>query len=78
MHQKLLETDILSQDAKNRCAEYNAGFSSPVGAYTVNSKGFMHIRKQVAKFIEERDGVVSDPENIFLTNGASEGVRTAF
>jgi aspartate/methionine/tyrosine aminotransferase len=28
----------------------------------------------VAKYIEKRDGFPSDPSNIFLTNGASEGV----
>lgn len=45
-----------------------------VGAYS-HSQGVMHIRKNVAKFIEERDGFPSDPENIFLTAGASEGVK---
>ncbi len=51
-----------------------------VGAYT-ESKGPAFIREAVAGFIDERDGVTdsdgkrSDPENIFLTNGASEGAR---
>ncbi|ORX38241.1 transaminase [Kockovaella imperatae] len=44
-----------------------------VGAYTV-SKGILGIRKRVAKFIEERDGYPADPENIYLTAGASAGV----
>lgn len=51
-----------------------------VGAYT-ESRGPAFIREAVAHFIDQRDGVTnsdgkrSDPENIFLTNGASEGAR---
>lgn len=32
------------------------------------------MRKAVAQFIEARDGFPSDPEQIYLTNGASEGI----
>ncbi|KAI8342128.1 pyridoxal phosphate-dependent transferase [Chlamydoabsidia padenii] len=46
-----------------------------VGAYS-HSKGIHHIRENVAKFIEKRDGYPADPENIFLTQGASAGVHT--
>jgi len=51
-----------------------------MGAYTGNSKGHEFVRKEVAKFIEKRDGsaVKSDWNNISLCNGASEGVRMAF
>ena len=51
---------------------------SPVGAYTGNSKGYQFVREKIAKFITERDGVSADPNDIYVTNGASEGVRTAF
>ena len=45
-----------------------------LGAYS-HSKGVAHIRETVAQFIGERDNsVAADPEEIFLTNGASEGV----
>jgi len=44
-----------------------------LGAYS-HSKGLAHVRETVANFIEERDGHPADPESIFLTNGASEGV----
>lgn len=50
------------------------------GAYT-ESKGERFIREAVAEFINKRDGVEnfrgvsSDPEKIFLTSGASEGVK---
>lgn len=46
-----------------------------VGAYS-HSKGIHHIRENVARFIEKRDGYPADPENIFLTQGASAGVHT--
>jgi aspartate/methionine/tyrosine aminotransferase len=78
VHEPLLQTDAISEDAKRRVLEFKAGCNSPIGAYTQNSKGWTHVRNSVAKFIEERDNIPADPENIFLTNGASEGVRTAF
>lgn len=41
------------------------------GAYS-ESKGLAIIREDVAKFISERDGNIPiDPENVFLTDGAS-------
>jgi aspartate/methionine/tyrosine aminotransferase len=49
---------------------------TPTGAYTGNSKGYDYVREKVAEFIKNRDGVpTTDPNNIYLTNGASEGVR---
>lgn len=51
-----------------------------MGAYTSNSKGHMFVRESIAEFINNRDGpaVKADWNNIFLTNGASEAVRTSF
>ena len=51
-----------------------------MGAYTSNSKGHMYIRQSIAEFINARDGfaVEADWNNIYLTNGASEAVRTSF
>ncbi|ODQ56014.1 PLP-dependent transferase [Saitoella complicata NRRL Y-17804] len=46
-----------------------------VGAYSA-SQGVMGIRKNVAKFLEERDGHPADPADIYLTAGASQGVHT--
>lgn len=45
-----------------------------VGAYT-DSRGVPLVREDVARFIEARDGVHSNPEHIFLTDGASVAVR---
>ena len=48
-----------------------------VGAYTP-TKGIPAIRQSIARFIQSRDGtpdVRVDPEHVFLTNGASEGIH---
>lgn len=49
--------------------------SDGLGAYS-GSKGLDVVRDQVAEFMLERDGFPADIEHIFLTNGASEGVKT--
>lgn len=36
----------------------------------------MIIREHVAEFISERDGFPCHHENIYLVNGASEGIKT--
>lgn len=45
-----------------------------IGAYT-DSKGCSGFRDDICKFIEERDGYPADPTNIFMTDGASPGVK---
>ena len=54
--------------------------TSPIGAYSSNSKGDAWLRQQIANYIEKRDGpaVKANCSHIFLTNGASEGVRLSF
>jgi aspartate/methionine/tyrosine aminotransferase len=79
VHDPLTKSSFLSDDAKRRIEWYKSNKETPVGAYTSNSKGYTHIRQKVAEFISQRDGgIKTDPERIYLTNGASEGVRTAF
>jgi len=46
-----------------------------LGAYT-EAKGMRFVREAVARFIEERDGIVSNPESIYLTDGASKAAQT--
>jgi alanine transaminase len=53
-----------------------AGTRYGLGAYS-ESKGVRFIRDAVAAFIRERDGIETDPEAIYLTDGASKGVQTA-
>ncbi|HCF60051.1 MAG TPA: aminotransferase class I/II, partial [Myxococcales bacterium] len=52
------------------------GSKHGLGAYS-DSKGIRFIREAVASFIHERDGIPTDPEMIWLTDGASKGVQTA-
>lgn len=67
---KMLST--LPQDAVKRAQDVLDECWS-VGAYS-NSKGLPGIRRRVADALERRDGTPADPESIFLTNGASQGV----
>eukprot|EP00611_Tribonema_gayanum_P008029 TRINITY_DN1749_c0_g1_i5.p2 TRINITY_DN1749_c0_g1~~TRINITY_DN1749_c0_g1_i5.p2 ORF type:complete len:237 (-),score=75.38 TRINITY_DN1749_c0_g1_i5:128-838(-) len=62
-------------DAITRAKTYLANIKGGVGAYS-DSVGNPYIRDEVAQFIQTRDGHAADPERIFLTNGASEAVRT--
>ena len=47
-----------------------------IGAYTA-SVGVTEFRKDIAKFIEQRDGYRADYRSIFLTSGASDGIRVS-
>ena len=80
LYPDLVYADGISSDARERLLFLEAEMASPMGAYSGNSKGEEVIRKSVAKYIENRDGdkVSVNPNNIYLTNGASEGVRQAF
>ncbi|KAM7251602.1 hypothetical protein ACFE04_023485 [Oxalis oulophora] len=64
---------LFPADAISRAKHYLSLTSGGLGAYS-DSRGLPGIRKEVADFIERRDGYPSDPELIFLTDGASKGV----
>ncbi len=72
--------DLLSDHVLDLCEEILSKLPTGLGAYT-ESKGPLFIRQAVAKYINTRDGfaagssTASDPESIFLTNGASEAAR---
>ena len=63
------------EDAVEAAKAILAGTKHGMGAYS-ESKGVRFVREAVAAFIRERDGLESDPEAIFLTDGASKGVQT--
>ncbi|KAJ8276884.1 hypothetical protein GJAV_G00068980 [Gymnothorax javanicus] len=72
---ELLNDTKFPEDAKNRARRIlqSCGGGS-IGAYTI-SKGIECVRRDVARYIERRDGgIPSDPDNIFLTSGASDGI----
>lgn len=62
------------QDVIDRAQVLLANVQS-VGAYS-HSQGAAGIRDSVAKFIEKRDGFPANPQDLFLTSGASSGVNT--
>ncbi|KAL3687631.1 hypothetical protein R1sor_013940 [Riccia sorocarpa] len=65
---------LFAPDAISRAKHYLAMTSGGVGAYS-DSRGLPGVRQEIAEFIYERDGYPSDPEHIFLTDGASKGVQ---
>lgn len=67
-----LAQDAFPKDVIARAKELRDEIGS-IGAYS-HSQGVPFIRKNVAKFIEARDGYPADPGHIFLTGGASAGV----
>jgi len=75
MYPELLKNpgNMFPSDVLERARKILKGFG-PVGAYT-HSKGSLSVRRSVADYIEERDGFPSNPDHIFLTNGASPGVQ---
>jgi len=77
LYPPLQNSDSLSHDARERAKKYAKLLVTPLGAYTGNSKGYNHVRDKVASYISKRDNVEANPNNIYITNGASEGVRTA-
>ncbi len=72
----LMKLDMFPEDAKQKAQRIlnNCGGKS-VGAYT-DSSGLEVVRKDIADYITRRDGgVPSNPDDIFLTNGASGGIK---
>ena len=69
---------LFPADAVARAEKYTSKIGGGIGAYT-NSQGLTVVRQEVADFITARDGVgPADPESIFLTDGASAGVRMVY
>uniref|UniRef100_A0A673BXI4 alanine transaminase n=1 Tax=Sphaeramia orbicularis TaxID=375764 RepID=A0A673BXI4_9TELE len=74
---ELLNDSTFPEDAKSRARHIlqSCGGNS-MGAYSA-SQGIDSVRQDVARYIERRDGGVScDPDNIYLTTGASDGIVT--
>lgn len=66
---KLLEDSRFPDDAKERARTILAGCrGGSVGSYT-DSPGIEVIRKHVAQYIERRDGLPADWQNIIISAG---------
>eukprot|EP00566_Odontella_aurita_P012515 CAMPEP_0113546442 /NCGR_PEP_ID=MMETSP0015_2-20120614/11807_1 /TAXON_ID=2838 /ORGANISM="Odontella" /LENGTH=498 /DNA_ID=CAMNT_0000446895 /DNA_START=213 /DNA_END=1710 /DNA_ORIENTATION=+ /assembly_acc=CAM_ASM_000160 len=67
-------SEMFPADAVERAREIKKALGGSTGAYT-HSQGPLAFRKDITAFIEKRDGgVKADPQNIFMTNGASSAI----
>lgn len=81
-HPSLLTTEsargllsaVYSEDSIARARAYLQSTPSGTGAYT-HSMGIPLVRREIADFIAARDGHPADTNHIFLTDGASGGVK---
>ncbi|MGH0143973.1 UNVERIFIED_CONTAM: hypothetical protein FKN15_002315 [Acipenser sinensis] len=72
---ELLDSPVFPEDAKARARRILQGCGgNSLGSYSA-SQGLDCIREDVAMYMEQRDGgVPADPNNIYLTSGASDGI----
>ncbi|XP_053914921.1 alanine aminotransferase 1 isoform X2 [Cuculus canorus] len=76
LYPELLSQPSIPEDAKNRARRLlDACAGHSAGAYSV-SPGIDLVREDVARFLQRRDGVAADPQNIFLSTGASDAIVT--
>ncbi|KAF7266018.1 hypothetical protein GWI33_020618 [Rhynchophorus ferrugineus] len=71
----LLEDSRFPDDAKERARTILKGCrGGSVGSYT-DSPGIEAIRRHVAEYIERRDGIPADWQNIIISAGASDAIK---
>jgi alanine transaminase len=71
-----MEASDFPSDVKQRVERLlSACGGKSLGSYT-ESQGIITIREDIANYIQQRDGYPSDPNNIYLCNGASDGIKT--
>uniref|UniRef100_A0A3Q0SS90 alanine transaminase n=1 Tax=Amphilophus citrinellus TaxID=61819 RepID=A0A3Q0SS90_AMPCI len=74
---ELLSDSTFPEDTKSRaCRILQSCGGNSMGSYSA-SQGIDSVRQDVASYIVRRDGgVPCDPNNIYLTTGASDGIMT--
>ncbi|XP_041424171.1 alanine aminotransferase 2-like isoform X3 [Xenopus laevis] len=77
LYPELMNDNKFPEDVKQKAARIlQACGGHSIGAYSA-SQGIEVIRQDVAKYIERRDGgILSDPNNIYLSTGASDSIVT--
>ncbi|KAF5273289.1 hypothetical protein FQR65_LT04711 [Abscondita terminalis] len=75
----VLDTRVLNDtrtpiDVRSKAKELLIACQGSVGCYT-DSIGIELIREHMAEYIEKRDGYPCRPDDILLSNGASEGIK---
>lgn len=66
--------NMFPPDAIARAKLYLKNIAGGAGAYS-DSKGHLFIRKEICEFIHNSTGFPADPDNVFISNGASECAR---
>lgn len=76
IHPEIIDKSDFPSDIKQR-VEYllKSLDGKPLGSYT-EGQGIRSIRENIADYISKRDEYASNPNDIYLCNGATEGVRT--
>ncbi|XP_018646383.1 LOW QUALITY PROTEIN: alanine aminotransferase, putative [Schistosoma mansoni] len=72
---QIMDTNLVQDDAKLRARRFLDSCGGSVGVYS-QSTGVEVVREDVAQYIEQRDQLSANPQNIFLSNGASEAVKS--
>lgn len=67
----LTSSGLYKNDAFDRANKLLSQIGKSVGAYS-GTQGIYGIRETVSRFISKRDGFPSNPDDIFLTDGASK------
>eukprot|EP00798_Chlamydomonas_sp_ICE-L_P005748 gene5748-6041_t len=65
---------LFAPDAIARAKKLTASFKGGIGAYT-DSRGNSLIREEISNFIQKRDGIPSNHNHVFMTDGASVSIR---
>ncbi|KII69784.1 Alanine aminotransferase 2 [Thelohanellus kitauei] len=71
---ELLNHNIFPSDVVDRTKLLLKSFNNSIGCYS-ESSGSEFVRNSVTKYIQKRDGYPADPNNIFITNGASSAIK---
>lgn len=73
LDKSLLTAGVYNPDVISKAQTLYTYIPSP-GAYA-ESQGIKQVRENCAKFILKRDGFPSNPNHIFLSNGASDSIK---
>jgi len=73
MSPELINGNTFPEGVRKRAQYYKDRIKGSIGAYS-QSSGFRFVRENVAKYLEARDGVPSNWENVMLTEGATAGI----
>ncbi|XP_046563703.1 alanine aminotransferase 2-like [Haliotis rubra] len=72
----LLNSQDFPEDAKNRARRILGGCrGASLGSYS-DSAGVAVIREDIANYITQRDGFPSNPDDIIMSTGASDGIKS--